>query len=68
MTTSPHPAAPVVVSQLSGEQAESAHAAVTRPLVFVTVGTDHHPFNRLVQWVDALGRLAPRRRGRHPAR
>jgi UDP-N-acetylglucosamine transferase subunit ALG13 len=23
------------------------------PLVFVTVGTDHHPFNRLVRWVDA---------------
>ncbi len=23
-----------------------------RPLVFVTVGTDHHPFDRLIQWVD----------------
>src|SRR5439155_12652420 len=23
-----------------------------RPLVFVTVGTDHHPFDRLVGWVD----------------
>jgi UDP-N-acetylglucosamine transferase subunit ALG13 len=23
------------------------------PLVFVTVGTDHHPFDRLVQWIDA---------------
>jgi UDP-N-acetylglucosamine transferase subunit ALG13 len=23
------------------------------PLVFVTVGTDHHPFDRLVRWVDA---------------
>lgn len=22
------------------------------PMVFVTVGTDHHPFDRLVQWVD----------------
>jgi UDP-N-acetylglucosamine transferase subunit ALG13 len=22
-------------------------------LVFVSVGTDHHPFDRLVQWVDA---------------
>jgi UDP-N-acetylglucosamine transferase subunit ALG13 len=59
MTTSPHPAAPVVVSQLSGEQAESAHAAVTRPLVFVTVGTDHHPFDRLVQWVDAWAASHP---------
>jgi UDP-N-acetylglucosamine transferase subunit ALG13 len=23
------------------------------PLVFLTVGTDHHPFDRLVHWVDA---------------
>jgi UDP-N-acetylglucosamine transferase subunit ALG13 len=23
-----------------------------RPLIFVTVGTDHHPFERLVHWVD----------------
>ena len=23
-----------------------------RPLVFVTVGTDHHPFDRLIDWVD----------------
>jgi UDP-N-acetylglucosamine transferase subunit ALG13 len=23
-----------------------------KPLVFVTVGTDHHPFDRLVRWVD----------------
>lgn len=22
------------------------------PFVFVTVGTDHHPFNRMVRWVD----------------
>lgn len=22
------------------------------PLVFVTVGTDHHPFDRLIDWVD----------------
>jgi UDP-N-acetylglucosamine transferase subunit ALG13 len=30
----------------------------TRPFVFVTVGTDHHPFNRLVGWIDrwAVGR------------
>ena len=25
----------------------------TAPLVFVTVGTDHHPFDRLIAWVDA---------------
>ena len=24
-----------------------------KPLLFVTVGTDHHPFDRLVRWVDA---------------
>ena len=23
------------------------------PLVFVSVGTDHHPFDRLIGWVDA---------------
>lgn len=23
-----------------------------RPVVFVTVGTDHHPYNRLVTWAD----------------
>jgi UDP-N-acetylglucosamine transferase subunit ALG13 len=22
------------------------------PAVFVTVGTDHHPFNRLIEWID----------------
>lgn len=24
-----------------------------KPLIFVTVGTDHHPFNRLVQWTES---------------
>jgi UDP-N-acetylglucosamine transferase subunit ALG13 len=24
----------------------------SEPLVFVTVGTDHHPFHRMVRWVD----------------
>jgi len=28
------------------------NAAERPPLVFVTVGTDHHPFDRLVRWVD----------------
>lgn len=23
-----------------------------RPFIFVAVGTDHHPFNRLIEWVD----------------
>ena len=59
MTTSPHRALPVVVQQLSGKQAEAAHSPVTRPLVFVSVGTDHHPFNRLVQWVDGWASAHP---------
>jgi UDP-N-acetylglucosamine transferase subunit ALG13 len=24
-----------------------------KPLLFVTVGTDHHPFDRLLRWIDA---------------
>jgi len=24
-----------------------------KPLIFVTVGTDHHPFGRLMRWIDA---------------
>jgi UDP-N-acetylglucosamine transferase subunit ALG13 len=59
MTTSPHRALPLVVQQFSGKQADSAHAPVTRPLVFVSVGTDHHPFNRLVQWVDGWSSSHP---------
>jgi UDP-N-acetylglucosamine transferase subunit ALG13 len=31
-----------------------------RPLVVVTVGTDHHPFDRLVRWVDAWAGAAGR--------
>ena len=27
-------------------------APASLPLVFVTVGTDHHPFHRLVRWVE----------------
>ncbi|GAA3723678.1 UDP-N-acetylglucosamine transferase subunit ALG13/GT2 family glycosyltransferase [Spinactinospora alkalitolerans] len=27
-----------------------------RPLVLVTLGTDHHPFDRLVDWVDGYAR------------
>lgn len=27
-------------------------APASRPLVLVTVGSDHHPFNRLVEWMD----------------
>jgi UDP-N-acetylglucosamine transferase subunit ALG13 len=25
----------------------------TKPLLFLTVGTDHHPFDRLIGWLDA---------------
>lgn len=28
-------------------------AAFRRPLVFVTVGSDYHPFDRLISWVDS---------------
>ena len=28
-------------------------AASTKPLIFVTVGTDPHPFDRLIDWVDS---------------
>ncbi|MGH3497053.1 MAG: sulfotransferase [Nocardioidaceae bacterium] len=31
----------------------TTEATLERPLVFVTVGSDHHRFDRLVQWVDA---------------
>ena len=27
--------------------------APRRDMIFVTVGTDHHPFDRLIEWVDA---------------
>ena len=37
----------------------------TQPLVFVTVGTDHHPFDRLMDWIDRWG---ARRRERPPRR
>jgi UDP-N-acetylglucosamine transferase subunit ALG13 len=36
-----------------------------KPLIFTTVGTDHHPFDRLVRWVD--GWLLDRN-GHHRAR
>ena len=29
---------------------------MTRPLVLVAVGTDHHPFDRLLGWVDQLSK------------
>jgi UDP-N-acetylglucosamine transferase subunit ALG13 len=33
-----------------------------QPLLLVTVGTDHHPFDRLVRWVDGwLGRASSNR-------
>ncbi len=37
--------------------------AALRPLVFVTVGTDHHAFDRLIDWIDEWSDLAgPRAR------
>jgi UDP-N-acetylglucosamine transferase subunit ALG13 len=29
-----------------------AGEAGSKPLLFVTVGTDHHPFDRLIDWID----------------
>jgi UDP-N-acetylglucosamine transferase subunit ALG13 len=34
-------------------------ATALRPMVVVSVGTDHHPFDRLVQWVDRWARAHP---------
>lgn len=31
----------------------TAHLPTTKPLVLLTVGSDHHRFDRLVRWVDA---------------
>jgi UDP-N-acetylglucosamine transferase subunit ALG13 len=31
---------------------EGLNRGLNRPLVFVTVGTDHHPYNRLIDWTD----------------
>ena len=35
---------------VSGDLGESR---TTGPAIFVTVGTDHHPFDRVVRWADA---------------
>jgi UDP-N-acetylglucosamine transferase subunit ALG13 len=35
-----------------------------KPLLFVTVGTDHHPFDRLVRWLDAWLQAGGKRRVR----
>jgi UDP-N-acetylglucosamine transferase subunit ALG13 len=42
-------------------QAYEAASATTalRPLVVVSVGTDHHPFDRLVGWVDRWAQTHP---------
>jgi UDP-N-acetylglucosamine transferase subunit ALG13 len=37
------------------------NAAVQEPLLLVTVGTDHHPFDRLVRWVEAWLGQSPER-------
>jgi len=36
-----------------------SEAAQDRPVIFFTVGTDHHPFQRLVDWADELAVLLP---------
>lgn len=32
---------------------DSRGGALSKPLIFITVGTDHHPFDRVVGWVEA---------------
>lgn len=59
MTASPHIAKAFVVPQFERKNAQPVAAAVTRPLVFVSVGMDHHPFDRLVRWVDCWAREHP---------
>ena len=39
-------------------RSSSDAADAERPLVVVTVGTDHHPFDRLVRWVDTWASYA----------
>jgi UDP-N-acetylglucosamine transferase subunit ALG13 len=40
----------------------TAAGATLGPLVFATVGTDHHRFERLMDWMDAWGALHPEAR------
>jgi UDP-N-acetylglucosamine transferase subunit ALG13 len=35
---------------------------ISAPVVFVTVGTDHHPFDRMVRWADAWAAAHPQAR------
>jgi UDP-N-acetylglucosamine transferase subunit ALG13 len=45
--------APIRVAKSSVPFSDRAGQREPRePLVFVTLGTDHHPFDRLVRWVD----------------
>ena len=35
--------------------------AFSQPLLFVTVGTDYHPFDRLMRWIDEWATAQPRK-------
>lgn len=39
-------------NQASGRRSELEDTVGDKPLVFITVGTDYHPFDRVVEWVD----------------
>lgn len=41
------------MTQQPGEETPTTHLPSDRPLVLVTVGSDHHRFDRLVSWVDS---------------
>lgn len=42
-----------------GPYANQAVAPTQRPLVVAAVGTDHHPFDRLVEWMDQWAAANP---------
>ncbi len=58
MTMSPHVERRLVAPEYPAQRV-AADYPPARPLVFVSVGTDHHPFDRLVGWVDAWSQSRP---------
>ncbi len=70
MTTSPEAARPAAAmlpsriaaklpTQLPPLGAQAPTKPATRPLIAVSVGTDHHPFERLIGWVDNFAKRHP---------
>lgn len=62
MTTSPEaarPTAAMLPAQPVKRGAPTQLRTAVRPLVIVSVGTDHHPFGRLIGWVDSFAARHP---------